>query len=277
MTERDNLDRLGISQDSIVPIANTPTLSYISPTELVDLPSEGKFYPPGHPLRDKKEIELKYMTAKEEDILTSKSLLKKGVAIDKMLESLLVEKIRLDDLILGDKNALILAARKSGYGPVYETQVTCPKCEKKTKFTFNLDEIKNKVLVLDSESVKTTDTGTFNITLPRTQAILEVRALTGKDEKTMTSLREQREKAKVIEATSTTQMKLFIVSVNGDRSSQTIEKFVDAMPAFDAKFLRKTFKNLSPDVDMTQHFACPQCEHEEDIEVPLTTEFFWPE
>ena len=110
------------------------------PTEVIDLPSGGKLYPEGHALKSG-QVELKYMTAKEEDILTSRNLLKKGVALDKLIQSLVVDKrINTDTLTLDDRGAIILAARISAYGADYSTSVTCPNCNDKSKNTFNLLE-----------------------------------------------------------------------------------------------------------------------------------------
>ena len=93
---------------------------YKFPTEMVDLPSKGYFYADGHPLSSGK-VEVKYMTAKEEDILTSQNLIQQGSVIDKLLESLIVDKsIKLDDMLIGDKNAIMVAARILGYGKDYE-------------------------------------------------------------------------------------------------------------------------------------------------------------
>lgn len=282
MTERDNTNRIGVNSTNSEPV-QTPTqqLSYVSPTEFITLPSEGKFYPNGSPLRGIKDLELRYMTAKEEDLLTSKTLIKKGIAIDRVIESLLVNKsFKVDDLIIGDKNALIIATRKSGYGSEYAATLNCPKCQAKVKFNFNLDEIKNKNLLDLSNSpdiqVKE-DTGTFLVKLPKTQASVEIKPLTGKDEKYLTNLLEQRNKDKQPESVSTTQIKMFVVSVNQDSNRSNVDAFINSMPAFDAKFLRNKYKELIPDVDMTQHFECANCQHEEVVEVPLTTEFFWPQ
>ena len=284
---RDNEDRLGVlpTQEAIIPPVQVPvqqgnnasSLSYVMPTELVEIPSEGKLYPVGHPLRDVKEIEIKYMTAKEEDILTSKSLLKKGTAIDKMIESLLVDRtIKIDDLILGDKNALILAARKSGYGSKYDTEITCPLCENKAKFSFDLDKIQNKQNVLP-EGVKQTDAGTFFVTLPKSKVEVEIKPITGKEEKMLLEIQEQRKKDKQNEGLVSNQMKVFVVSVDGAKEKSVINSFVEKMPAMDAKFLRQTYRGLAPDVDMRQEFTCSKCDHEEVLEVPLTITFFWPE
>ena len=86
------------------------------PTEVVDLPSKGKLYPPDSPLASG-TIEMKYMTAKEEDILTNQNYIEKGIVIDKLLQALIVDKtIDYNELLVGDKNALLIAARILGYG-----------------------------------------------------------------------------------------------------------------------------------------------------------------
>ena len=126
---RNNIDRAGArsnSADETVTDADT-LLNFVTPTQFVDLPSKGKGYPQGHPLCGKETVEIKFMTAKDEDILTSKDLLKKGVAIDRLIQNLLVDKnIRSSDILLGDRNAIIISARSSGFGHLYNTNVTCP-------------------------------------------------------------------------------------------------------------------------------------------------------
>ena len=95
------------------------------PTEMVDIPSQGKLYPKEHPFSSGK-VEMRYMTAKEEDIITSRTLIQKGIAFDRLLESLIVEKVDLNTLLVGDKNALLIAARVLGYGKDYKINVTDP-------------------------------------------------------------------------------------------------------------------------------------------------------
>ena len=115
-------------------------LGWVTPTEFISLPTQGAFYPEGHPLCNVESIEIKYMTAKEEDILTSESLIKKGIALDRLLQSVMVDKsIPLNDLLVADKNALLIGTRITGYGPAYETNVTCPSCSSVTEYEFNLE------------------------------------------------------------------------------------------------------------------------------------------
>jgi len=118
---------------------NGPALAFVVPTEFVDLPSGGRFYQEGHPLHGQDCIELKQMTAKEEDILSSRTLLKKGIALDRVIESIIVDKsIDPNSLLIGDKNAIIIATRVSGYGAEYATKVTCPSCNNTEKYSFDL-------------------------------------------------------------------------------------------------------------------------------------------
>ena len=148
------------------------------PSEVIDLPSEGKLYPEGHPLKDGK-IEIKYMTAKEEDILTSQNLIKKGVVIDRLLDSLILTKgVTTDDLILGDKNAVMVAARILAYGPEYVCEVTNPNNGQTLNHTFNLADCPFKELPGDVDYSK----NEFNLELPISKATLTLKFLTGIDE-----------------------------------------------------------------------------------------------
>jgi len=250
-------------------------LDFVLPTEFVDLPSQGKFYPKGHPLHNQDNVEIRYMTAKDTDILTSKSLLKKGVAVDRMLQSILVDKaIKVDDLLVGDKNALIVAARISGFGDEYATKVTCPNCGNVASHTFNLGEME---ILEPDDDIEVSESGTFKVVLPKTGVEAECRLLKGQDEKELLKISEKRKKLSLPDELLTSQYKLFIVSLNGETDRGLVEKFVDLMPAFDASFLRKMYNRAVPNIDMKQDFTCSECDHEASIDLPFSAEFFWPE
>jgi DNA-directed RNA polymerase subunit M/transcription elongation factor TFIIS len=280
---RDNEERFIPPDDGGTAAAVQPqqsqqkSLDFAVPTEFVSLPSKGKFYPQNHPLHGKDTVEIKFMTAKEEDILTSKSLIKKGIAIDRMLQNLLVDhSVKVEDLLLGDKNALTIAARISGYGADYGITVTCPSCEEKCKHEFDLSLIEEKETTSLSElPVSQNEDGTFTANLLKTDATVIFRLLTGKDEieivKSLADKKIVRE-----ERNSTSQLKRIIVSVNGQTDKRVIEQFVDNLPVVDAKLLRNLSREVTPNVDMVQEFACPSCGHEEEVEIPFTVEFFWP-
>jgi len=272
-----NKDRLGGSQhQDTQPPAQTGGFSFVVPTEFVELPSQGKFYPQGHPLHGQDSIEIRQMTAKEEDMLTSRTLLKKGVALDRVISSLIVNKaIDPDSLLVGDRNAIIISTRVSGYGNMYETKVSCPACGTTQEYSFDL----NQANIYDGEDardlgVKTNDDGTFNVSLPRTGVDVQFRLLNGRDEKSFLSGLQSDKKTKK-EKNITRQIAAIVVSLNGDNSMQAKQYFIDNVPSIDSRHLRLAYRLAAPNVDLTQHFECSECSHEQEMEVPLSADFFW--
>ena len=156
----------------------------IFPTETIELPSAGKFYPSDSPL-SKGTVEIKMMTAKEEDILSNPNLLKKGIAVDKVLESLIVDKnIKIDDFLTGDKNAVIFSVRRLAYGDTYgPLQIKCPKCEVENKTSVNLQDIQNQEQQTEYESIN----GLFEFELPYSKVRVKIKLMTGHDEKQIES------------------------------------------------------------------------------------------
>jgi len=259
----------------------TTGLSYVTPTEFVELPSRGQFYSADHPLHNQETIELRYMTAKDEDILTSQALLKNGLAIDRLVSNLIVDKnINPDDLLIGDKNALLVAARVSGYGADYTVQVSCPSCGTAQPHTFDLAAFENNEGVQPDENsesgVAATDNGTFTAVLPRTGYTAEFRLFTAQDEKNVIQTSAKKAKHNLADSTSTDLLKTLIVSINGITSNADISNFVDNMPAQDARHIRACVQVVTPNVNMNQPCECSSCGTVTDVEVPFTAEFFWP-
>jgi len=253
-----------------------PSLSFSLPTEFVDLPSKGDFYPEGHPLHQQDTLEIRYMTARDEDILTSKSLLKKGVAIDRFLQNIIVNKqVKIDGLLTGDKNALVIAARITGYGSEYKTKITCPACGERSDNSYDL-ELATRTGVECPEGVERTPRGTFLMTAPKTKAKVELRLLTSTDEKTILRMMKKKQKNKIPESPLTDQLRLAISSVSGREEPHLINSFIASLPAFDARYLRDVYSHLMPNVELREEFACPTCGTEQELEVPLTPDFFWP-
>jgi hypothetical protein len=265
---------LGVPGDT-----GAPAFSWSVPTEFVELPSEGLFYPPGHPLHNKATIEIRFMTAKEEDILTSRSLLKAGVALDRMLQNILVDKsLDVNSLLVGDKNALLVAARRTGYGPDYATAVNCPSCFATVEYTFDISEppVNDYKKVTEELGIEVGQNGIANIYLPMSGVNLGCRLLTGADEGRILKEAERKAKKKMDSSTTTDTFRAFIVSVNGEENPFTIESYLQAMPARDARHLRTIYNQIVPNINLTQNFQCTQCGHEADMEVPLGVDFFWP-
>jgi len=281
---RNNLDRLGLEnnrpQDDNASI--TSTLNFVVPTEIVDLPSKGMFYPPEHPLHGKDTIEIRYMTAKDEDTLTNQSLLKKGVALEKVLQDIVIDKnIKIDTLLLGDKNAIIVAARKSAYGAEYETKITCPSCGKQQQYEFDLNNCNIKEPVdLDSLSdmgINVTDRGTFTTQLPISKFNVELRLLTGKDELFLAQkTREAQQSKKEIDSLLSLQLRMMVNSINDVTDPKLITEAVSMLPARDSIKLRHTYKTVAPSLDLSHDFQCRACSEETRLEVPFTADFFWP-
>jgi hypothetical protein len=283
-----NEDRLGLGTNpnpdqAPEPSAVTsggPAFNWSVPTEFVELPSQGIFYPAGHPLAGQKTVEIRYMTAKEEDILTSRSLLKEGVALDRMLQNILVNNaIDVSSLMVGDKNALLVAARRTGYGPEYETRVSCPSCGNTEEHSFDISDppCKNFAKEAKEWGVNLTEEGLVTIKLPMSGVEVVCRLLNSADETRLIKEAERKNKKKQDSASSTDAFRAYITSVNGDDSIFTIESFIQAMPARDGRYLRNVYSAIIPNIVLNQNFECSNCGYEADMEVPLGLDFFWPE
>jgi len=237
------------------------------PTETVELPSKGLLYPEGHPLSGG-TIEMKYMTAKEEDILTNQNYIKNGTVIDKLLQSLIVTEVKYDDLLVGDKNAIMLAARILSYGKDYEVVLG------EQKQVIDLSSFENKVL---DENLYTRGQNEFPFTLPHTGNQITFKLLTHKDEKDIEQ--EVRGLQKINKdniAEATTRLKHIITSINGSYEKKDVREFVDfGLLARDARALREEYNRVAPDVDLTVSFE--QDGVEKEATLPIGLNFFWPD
>jgi hypothetical protein len=264
--------------ESATAAAMSSDVKFVTPTEFVELPTRGMFYADDHPLHNVKEVEIKYMTAKEEDILSSSTLLKKGIMLDRFIESILIDKsINAKSLFSGDRNAIMMSARVTGYGPEYDAKVTCPSCSVSSVYTFDLsdygisyaDDLEHLGLVL-------TDEGTYSFEAEKSKAQIEIRLLDGEDERYLSKVAESKRKNNLMETPLTDLLKMVIASVNGDDSRTTIENYVNSMPAFDSRHLRKIYAQINPNIDLTKDFDCSACGKTTQLEVPLSADFFWP-
>jgi len=253
--------------------------SFVVPTEFVELPSRGRYYSENHPLHNQETIEIKHMTAKEEDILTSRALLKKGIALDRLLDSVIINKrIKASQLLVGDRNAILIATRISGYGSDYTTKVTCPACSTSQPYDFDLhNAIVYDGTGLDPSEATQNDDGTFTTTLPRTKLEITFKLLSGFDEKNLITQLENARKSKKEENMVTRQLRQFIVAVNGVSNQEAINQVVNNIPSIDARWLRTVHNLATPNVKMTENFECNSCDFGQELEVPITADFFWPD
>jgi len=234
-------------------------------TEEIKLPSNGLIYPLDSPL-SKGVIEMKYMSAKEEDILLNQNYLKKGTAIDHLLEALIVTPINYDDLIIGDKNAIMIAARILGYGPEYTFEFD------NESHTIDLSQIDPKPI---DESYFTPGINDFNFILPTSKIPVTFKLLNGKDEK---NINRELEGLKKIHKDNipelSTRMKYLLTSVEGETEISAIREFVDKrMLARDSQALRSHIKKIQPDVDLTFFPS----ESSNGFNIPIGVNFFWPD
>ena len=237
------------------------------PTEVVDLPSKGKLYPSDSPLASG-TIEMKYMTAKEEDILTNQNYIEKGIVIDKLLQALIVDKtINYNQILIGDKNALLIAARILGYGKDYEFEYAG------AKENIDLSLLENKELHPDIE--KATE-NSFNFTLPATGKVITFKLLShGDEQKIDQEVKGLKKINKESSAELSTRLKHMILAVNGDSERKNVRAFVDnEFLARDSRAFRNYLRDFQPDVDMTFY---PENGPDGGVDVPIGVNFLWPD
>jgi hypothetical protein len=277
-----NLDTIPITRPASV--SNTTQLPSQKteskyPTEIIELPSKGYFYPIENPLSTGK-VEIKMMTAKEEDILTSENLIRKGTVLDRLLESLIVNKnIKVDHLLIGDKNALFVAARRLAYGDDYgPIEIQCSACKEKNLKNINLAEIKIKALDGENEGEHKRGTNNFTFELPYSKRVVTFKLLTTEDELKIDTELKALSKISKTSTEITTRLKHIITSVDGETETSIIRQFIDTeLLSKDSMKLREAIRKVSPDIDMSFGFKCEKCGHEERMGVPMTVQFFWPE
>ena len=234
------------------------------PTETVSLPSKGLLYPEDNPLSSGK-VEMKYMTAKEEDILTNQAYIADGTVFDRLFKSLIVSDVNYDDLLIGDKNAILLAARILGYGKDYKFTLGGED------FEVDLSLLKEKEI---DESIYTKGVNKFSFTLPASNTTVVFKILTHRDEE---NIRKEIDSYKKISKDTspevTTRLKHTIVSVDGKEDKKSIRDFVDNyLLARDARALREYVRQIQPDIDLT---FFPN-NSESGVNIPIGLTFFWP-
>ena len=238
------------------------------PSEVIDLPSEGKLYPKEHPCSNGK-IELKYMTAKEEDILTSSNLIKKGLAIDKLMDSLIITKdVTVNDLLIGDKNAIMIAARILAYGPEYVCKVRTPDGGE-IEHVFNLADCPFKKLPEDVTENR------FEFELPISKNKVTFKILNGKEEKIIDrEIQSSKKLGSGVSNEVTTRLRHLITSIDGDDEKSIINNFSQNILARDSLSLRNYAVSVTPDIEMKQEIDTGG--DVVVVDIPMTTEFFWP-
>ena len=249
---------------------------YAFPTEVLALPSKGLLYPKDHPLSSG-QIDVKYMTAKEEDILTSSNLIEKGLVIDKLLESVIANpKVKLDDMLIGDNNALMLGTRVLGYGKDYVVEIEDPDTTLKVEHKIDLTSLQSKEI--DKTEFK--NGNLFSFELPTSKKVIEFKLLTHKDEIEITNILKGYQKIEKVTGNSnalTTRLKKQIISVDGETDIKKINDFVEnQFLALDTKAFRKYSTSITPDIIFETEYES-QIGELHTVTIPIGVGFFWPE
>ena len=246
------------------------------PRDYVMLPSKGRIYPVNSPLYNLEEIEVRHLTATDEDILTSRALLRSGKAIDTMLTNVIMNKsINVTDLISGDKNAILTFLRITGYGPEYDVEIDCPGCNDTIKHEFDLSKLTMRFLDVDPMG---DGENRFDFIMPSGIPI-EFKLLNSAEDQQIADEQDKLKRAtnSPLEKNVTTKYKHQIISVDGKDDQVFINNFVDTMNLRDSRAFRTYLEEVEPDVDMKQEYKCRMCGHSEEVEIPVTVGFFWPE
>ena len=245
------------------------------PTDVIPLPTKGWFYPESNPLSSG-EVELKQMTAKEEDILANIQLRKSGKFLEKLLESLIVDKsIKQEDILVPDKNAIFIAIRRLSYGDEYPVTVTCPACMEPNKVVVNLSTIENRPFNFDTY---TKGENTFTCKLP-CGVTVTYKLQNQVDEKNIEAELNQMKKLNQESSRElTTRLKYLLTSIDGNTDRVSIRKFVDEqLMAKDSLALRRHMRDNNPDIDFSFDFKCTSCGHERRQDIPMGLSFLWPD
>ena len=254
------------------PASNPFNLSFVVPTETVDIPSCGEFYPVSSPMHKRSQVDIKFMTAKEEDILSAGT--EQEGSFDKLIDSLLItEGIRASDFLEEDKMAILLAARRSGYGKEYETSIFCEKCKEPTPHAFDLSKVSFKA-ERSSTADYNPETNTFKFVLPLSKIEVELSNVTPEDNKNIETERKQKQKYKLPFNFTIAFLKTALISANGVRDRKELEKLSEVLPAADAKEILSFYSTCRPTVDTTQEVSCSVCETVSEREAPLSWAFF---
>ena len=270
------MDRLGANDQAetkAAPAALSP-LNFVAPTEFVELPSKGQGYSSDHPLSGKDVIEIKFMTAKEEDILTNQSYIKQGVVLDKLFKALIMTKVNYNDILLCDKNAIMIAARILGYGKDYEIKVNDPESDEVITHTVDLTDLKDKEIdwSLIDEGINA-----FPLTLPTSKKQIKLKLLSQGEQSKIDAELKGLTKIKK-EAGLTTLLKHVIIELDGDDDKSKIRKFVDTnLLAIDSRAIRQFLKTITPEIDMSINVPVGEAGDTFPSQLSVGLDFFWPD
>ena len=279
MAEANNISAEELKARAIDAYQGEVAKKHDFPTEVIDLPSRGLLYSEDSALSSGK-VEMKYMTAKEEDILTTQSYIKQGIVLDKLFQSLIVsngegKKVKYNELLVGDKSAIMIAARVLGYGKDYECEVVSPHSGEKQKEIIDLAILEEKEV---DYNLYTKGQNKFSYTLPHSKRVVEFRFLCHGDEPNIQAeIKAAKKINRGVDPTLSTRLTYSILSIDGDTDRMAIRKFVQyQLLALDSRALRGYMRDIQPDVQLNLTFECESTGEDFQMDLPIDTNFFWP-
>jgi hypothetical protein len=276
-------DGPGMGADGNRPHASMPTSNVMKddfgfeiPVETVPLPSNGVTYPVDSPMHLAETVQIRAMTAREEDILTSKALIKQGTVITHLLKSCIVSPgFNPDEMLTGDRNAIMTALRITGYGKDYKVEVDCPACGQRSKQSFDLSTLNIMRLQEDPVAI---GSNVFEIELPVTKKKVRYKYLTGLVEQEISTINERKKKSgQIADSLVTTRLNYSMIAVDSITDRSKIGFFIRNMPARDSLFLRKHMDKNEPGIEMKAWMDCNSCLEHSEVRLPLGASFFWPD
>lgn len=248
---------------------------YSPPVSSVKLPSRGLVYPPESPLYRLDSVDIKAVTAKEENILSSAALIKKGVVLTELMRACITNRtIDPDQMLVGDRNAVLVAIRVSAYGPIYQARVTCPECGEECDNDFHLGKLSLKTL--DVEPHGGPGNNEFEFKLPATGKTVRFKlmdaATVSKLDRDLEAVRKKTGRDQGV----TLRLLSQVTYLDGVTDPKNMHRAIEALPAGDARAWRIYMDKIAPGVDMEQEFECTSCGKTSEVEIPIGTEFFWP-
>lgn len=270
-----------IPQD--IPQSSNPFgLSFVVPTEIVTLPSAGYLYEEGSPLSGMRQVEVKSVTAAEEDIMINDSFIQQGIVFDRLIDSIMITPgVRSQDLMDCDKIAILMSARKTGYGDNVEFNVGCDNCGHQYEMDVSLNNLLERARenAYEPRSGDTweylSDSNTFSFTLPTTGLDVNIKLLTPRDTENLLAAKRQKEKLNLPHNETIEFLRAVIVSAQGVSDKTSLNKLAEILPAADARQVRMVYNKNLPKVESTHETTCPNCSHEDVKEVPFSLGWFW--
>jgi hypothetical protein len=238
-----------------------PTIQY----DVVELPSRGIHYE-----NKKKSLRVSYLTAADENILSSANLLASSKMIDELLKRKILDKdFDIEELCEEDKQAILIFLRNTAFGTDYKYTMVDPKTEKEFTLNIDLSELKYKDFTLETDS-----NGEFKYHMEKSEVGITFKFLTNKQEREIQEI-EKSWNGNGVAPIVTKQLEMMIKSVAGNKDLMNIRNFVDRLPIKDSQDFRKFIKENKPGVDLTQKITTPSGDTIQII-IGFGVEFFRP-